>query len=501
MTSVRRSRESVVRRAFRASSSDLSLRVVRGASFAAVGMIVRIGITLMSMAILARLLSPADFGHVVMANVVTELAFVFSSFGLGEIIIQRKRLTRLQLDTVWWTSLAIGAVLTVLVACASFLSDALFANPVSGELLRVLCLVFLLDQLTVVPNSLLSRLLMFRQLFVVQIVMLVSRAASAIALALWGAGVWSLVWAAVIASLVQLLVCTWLAGFRPRWRFTAAFLMSTWRTNGSYFASGLLFYLSMNMDLAMVGRSLGAASLGYFQAARGLADDISARIAVPLQRVLFPAFSSIQDDMVRFRFGVIRSGRLLALVTIPVGFGIAAVAEELVNILYGAQWLPMIALLEIIAPAAGLRAATTVSRPVFQAMNRVELSLKLSLASTLLLAFLLIAASPWGLQGFALAYAANSLFMLVILAVSARLVGIGIRELCGALAPPLVAAMLMYAAVIAMRWQIEAADLGAGWRFVVFTLTGIFVYCLGISLIARRHLGDVRDVISRILAK
>ena len=150
----------LVRRAFRTSSDDLSLRVVRGAGFAAAGMAVRTGITLISMSVLARLLSPADFGHVVMANVVTELAFVFSTFGLGEIIIQRQRLVRVQLDTVWWTSLVIGMVLMLLVAGASFLSALLFANPLAGELLRVLCLTFLLDQLTVVPNSLLSRMLM-----------------------------------------------------------------------------------------------------------------------------------------------------------------------------------------------------------------------------------------------------------------------------------------------------------------------------------------------------
>ena len=501
MNAHKRSRTSLVRRAFRTSSDDLGLRVISGASFAVAGMAVRIGITLVSVAVLSRLLSPADFGHVVMANVVSELAFVFSSFGLGEIIIQRQRLARVQLDTVWWTSVLIGIVLTILVAAASFLSTAIFANPVAGELLRVLCFTFLLDQLAVVPNSLLSRMMMFRQLFGVQVVMLLFRTGSAIALALWGYGVWSLVWAAVIASLAQLLICTYIAGFRPRLRFSKVFLLSTWRTNGSYFASGFLFYLNMNMDMAVVGRSLGAMSLGYYQAARGLADEISARIAVPLQRVLFPVFATVQDDPARFRFGVVRSGRLLALVTIPVGFGIAAVAEELVTILYGEQWLAMIALLKIIAPAAGLRAATTISRPVFQAANRVDLSLKLNLVSTLVLALLLIVVIPWGLQGFAVAYVVNSVFSLIMLSVSAKLVSIGARELAYMLAPPIVAALIMLMAVIGVRNMIEHMVFDVFAQFVILTLVGALAYCLCIFLIARRHWGDVRDVISRILAK
>ena len=491
----------LVQRAFRTSSDDLSLRVVRGASFAAAGMAVRLGITLISLAVLARLLSPADFGYVVMANVVTELAFVFSSIGLGEIIIQRRRLARVQLDTIWWASLAIGIVMTILVVAASFLSAIIFANPLAGDLLRVLCLTFLLDQLTVVPNSLLSRMLMFRQLFAIQVVTLLFRTGSAIALALWGAGVWSLVWASVIASLAQLFLCVGLAPFRPRWRFSKFFLLSTWRTNGSYLASGLLFYLTMNMDLAMVGRSLGAASLGYYQAARGLADEISARIALPLQRVLFPAFSTVQHDRARFRTGVVRSGRLLALVTIPLGFGIAATAEELVTILYGDQWLPMIALLQIIAPAAGLRAAATVGRPVFQATNRVDLSLKLSLVSTLILAALLLLASPWGLWGFVAVYVVNALFALIVLGVSAKLVNIDTRELASMLAPPLVAALIMFAMLALVRWLIADVVPGLFPRFAILTICGVSAYGLSIYFIAAHHCGDVRDLIARIRAK
>ena len=126
----------LVQRAFRISSDDLSLQVVRGAGYAAAGVALRTGVTLISVAVLARVLSPADFGYVVMANLVTELAFVFSSFGLGEIIIQRRRLARVQLDTIWWASLAIGICLMALVVGASFLSMMIFANPLAGELLR-----------------------------------------------------------------------------------------------------------------------------------------------------------------------------------------------------------------------------------------------------------------------------------------------------------------------------------------------------------------------------
>ena len=489
-------RRTLVQNAFRTNSDNLSLRVVHGASFAVAGIAVRVGITLVSMAVLARLLTPADFGHVVMANVVTELAVVFSSFGLGQIIIQRKRLARLQIDTIWWATLALGILLTTVVAGISFLVSVFFFIPLAGELLRVLCLTFVLDQLTVVPNSLLSRTLMFRQLFGVQVATLLFRAGSAIVLAIWGAGVWSLVWAAVAASAVQLVICTFLAGFRPRMRFSSAFLKSTLRTTGSYFASGIMFYANTNLDLAIVGRSLGATALGFYQAARGLADDISARIAVPLQRVLMPAFATVQDDLARFRFGVMRSGRLLALVTIPVGFGVASVADELIPILYGVQWLPMIPLLKILAPAAGLRAATTISQSVFQAANRVDISMRLNLVWITIMLALLVLVRSYGLYGFATIYALNAAFALIVLGVSLRLANIARREMGGMLMPPIAAALVMMGAVYSMRALLEGMILSEFMRFFVLVASGVVTYCCGILLMARQHCRDIRDVIS-----
>ena len=167
----------------------------------------------------------------------------------------------------------------------------------------------------------------------------------------------------------------------------------------------------------------------------------------------------------------------------------------------------MIALLQIIAPVAGLRAAATISRPVFQAANRVDLSLKLGLASTLILALSLVLAGRWGLTGFAVAYAFNSLFALVTLGVSARLVNIDKRELAAMLVPPLVAALCMFAVVTAVRWFMVDASSGLDsshgvfTRFVILVTVGALTYGLGILLIARAHCGDVRNVISRFRAK
>ncbi|MBK7848013.1 MAG: oligosaccharide flippase family protein [Zoogloea sp.] len=249
---------SFVQRAFRPKPDDLGRSVAQGAALTFLGIGIRTAITFGSMAVLARLLTPADFGHVAMATVVTELAALFANFGFGAILIQRLRISRIQIDTMFWSACVLGILLTLAVLVTSLFAGKLFNDPVVGELLQVMGVMFILEELTVVPRSLLTRMLMFRQDMVVQIGMMLIRAGAGIFLAWSGWGVWSLAMASLAGSTAQMLAYTFVTGYRPRLRFSRSFLANTWRTNGGYFGNGFLFYANANLDLFLIGRLLGA---------------------------------------------------------------------------------------------------------------------------------------------------------------------------------------------------------------------------------------------------
>src|SRR5690606_2580634 len=126
-----------------------------------------------------------------------------------------------------------------------------------------------------------------------------------------GFGVWSLVAGPIAGALAQLVLMFIAVPFLPRLRFYAAYLFANLRTGGSYMGNTFLYYLMMNVDLLLIGRQLGASMLGYYQNARSLTDEIRGRIAMPLQRVLFPAFSAMQADRDRLRQSVLKSSRIL----------------------------------------------------------------------------------------------------------------------------------------------------------------------------------------------
>ena len=486
-----------VQKAFRSTTDDLGRRVVKGALFTFLGIALRTIITIGSMAILARLLTPTDFGHLAMATLVTELAAIFTNFGFGAILIQRWRISRLQIDTMYWSAIGLGLALTSIVFSLSFFASHFFQDDLVGPLLRVLCLSFILEEMTMVPRSLLARRMQFKLDFYVQSGMLLGRAGTAILLAINGFGVWSLAGGALAGLVMQAAIYQSLAGYWPRARFSRSFLKTTWHTNGGYFGNGILFYINVNIDFLLVGRLLGPTLLGQYQNSRSLTDEIRVRMVQPLQRVLFPAFSAMQNDPDRFRDAIQRSGRLLALVFMPFGFGLAAVAPELVPVLYGDQWLPMVPILQVISIPAGMGAAASIASPIFNATDRVGLSFKLFFVQTLLTATFILIGSHWGLMGIAWSRLALSLVGLVFFRIALGLVNMNSQHIAQIIGPTLIAASSMWLVLgfarawIGLWFATSAAQLG------VLVALGAVCYVAVSLIISRPHVRDAMDFINK----
>lgn len=491
-------RRTLLQRAFRLDSSNLGSRVVSGASYQFMGIVLRTVVTIGSTAALARLLTPADFGFVAMATVVTELAALFANFGFTNLLIQRRSITRLQVDTVFWASTLLGVLLAGVVFALSFGAAWLFREDDVAPLLRTLSLTFLVAGLPSVAWVVLARKLRFRTEFWVQTVTTLGRAGVGIGFAWAGAGAWSLVAGALAGSALQAALAFVAVPYRPRLRFNAEFLAARWRTSGGYFGSGLLFYAYMNADLVLIGRALGATALGYYQNARSLTDEIRARIAMPLQQVLFPALSALQDDPSRRQQMVLRSSRMIAAVVMPVGFGVAVMAPDLVPVLYGSRWQAMVPVMQMFGVSAALRASSAVAAPLFNASDRVGTAFLLNCLGTALLLGAVVVGLPHGIERVAMLVAAVAPYSILTLAVALRGVGIGTRGLAHILGPSLVSSMAMGVAVWLARPHVEASvDLPAA-RLGVHVVLGGGCYIACLHAMSRQYLFDFMDAFGRL---
>lgn len=500
MADFRSRRASLLRQSMLLNSRNVGGRVARGAGFQFIGIALRTLVTLWSTAVLARLLVPADFGYVAMATVVTEFAALFAGFGFANLLIQSKRMTRLQVDTVFWASVGVGCVLALIVLALSFLASALFADPTVSSLLRVLSLTFVFSGCSVVGWVVLARLLRFRTEFWMQLTVAVLRAVVAVVFAWQGFGLWSLVAGALAGALAQAVLAFVAVPYWPRLRWQSGFLTKTWRTSGSYFAGGMLYYINMNVDLVLIGRQMGAAPLGLYQAARSLTDEIRGRIAIPIQHVLFPAFSSMQEEPEGQRRLLLKAGRLLAAVVIPIGLGVSANAHELVATLYGPKWMAMVPLMAAFGASAAIRASTAIATPVFNACNRVPLALRFNIVGSVILVTSVTLAIPYGIDAVGMAVALSSTYAIVPLVAAFGLVGLSLKHVVSTLAPPLLAAGFMWGATALLRASgglPTAAPTALGLQ-VVF---GALVYLTALHLQSRQYFADLKQAIAAIRSR
>jgi len=493
-------RTGTLQRSYSPPDHALAQRVSSSAAVSLLGVALRAVITIGSTAVLARLLAPADFGLLTMASLVTEFAALFSSFGIGAILIQSRRTFRLQYDTAFWFAVGLGVVLMAAVWVFSTVAGLFFDDPRVPGIVRVLSLLFLLEELTVVHAAVLNRLLKFKLEVAIQTGVLVLRVACTIFFAWLGWGVWALVMGTVVMAVARM-VALWLAvPYRPRLRFHFPLLRQRLKTGFSFLGIAVVGYLNSNLDYLIVGRRFGATDLGYYQAAYSLADELRNRLSMPLQRVLFPAYSLVQDALPRFQNGVLTGLRLLAATVMPLGAGMAATAPEIVRLLYGERWLAVVPLLQILAMNGALRAVFSMCGAIFYARDRASLALLLTVATLPFVVVGLWIGVHWGPAGVAWA-------MLALVSVSAfnasiamRQIGLGPWHLLRAIGPALVAAGAMAAAVLWLATALPA-QWGPALRLAAMVPAGAVAYAVVLALVSRSTVGLMLKTIRGLLGR
>ncbi len=424
-----------------------------------------------------------------MATLITELAALFANLGFGAVVIQRPRLCRLHLDTVFWASLAIASLLAGFVSLVALPAAWFFSQSDLAMVLCVAGIAFVFQGAAVVPNALLTRLMLFRSEAILQVVQILVRVATAILMAAAGFGYWSLVVAPLVSALVLLVALLLISGYVPRFRFSSQFIRANMRAGGSYFGSGFLSHLMSNIDYFIVGRRLGVDSLGYYQVAYSIPDELRNRVSGPLVKVLFPAFSLLNARDGDLLGAVNMAQRRLALIVFPLAAVILSVARDIVEVLYGEKWAPVIPLLQILAVGGAMRAMFALTLNVFFAKGRPDIGFAMGLKTSPFVVSAVFVGSVWGLQGVAWAMLLANVFFLYPAHKAMQMIGGGIGEFSSALLPGASAALITFlvfsaidhsiaervdrlfaygAAIIPVSFLILAYSFGFGrvWRFL-----------------------------------
>ena len=471
-------------------------RVVSGLGWSAASQFAREALRLVIGILLARLLTPDEFGLVGMIYIFTGFAALFGDLGLGAALVQRADLDRDHLDAVFWVNVGAGVALTLLFLLAAPLVAAFYDEPVLEPLTMVIALQFTIGSLNVVQGARLTRAMAFRRLAVIETGAAAGAGGIGIAMALTGFGVWSLVAQSLAGAA---LTAGWMWAASP-WRPRASLRWDRLRELLGYSSNLLGFnvfnYWIRNTDDLLIGRVLGSAALGVYTRGYALMLMPLTRVSQVVGRVMFPALSSIQGDTDRVRDIYLRTIRVVALLTFPMMVGLLVVAEEFVLVLLGDQWAELIPLLRVFAVLGLVQSIKTTVGWIYQSQGRTDLMFRWGIVAGVIYLASYFIGIRWGMMGVAVAYTLANVVLLTwpTFAIPGRLIGLSFPAIAIALAPVLGCALAMGLAVWGLdallpawpRAAVLAVDVAAG--VVVY---GALVHGLGVG--AYR---EVREVVA-----
>lgn len=385
--------------------------------------------------ILARLLVPEMFGLVAMVTVVIGFLAIFADLGLKDALIQRRRepSSSLRYDSAFWFLAVFGLIMAAVVWLAGVPFIIWFYDePRLAPIAMALAFSLWLGTLTTIPRVRLTRLMKFRQIVRADVMAMLAGAASAIALALAGAGLWSLVAQSMTTSAMMLVLLWRTTRWRPRRRFHLASLRDVVGFSGHILANSVLYYMRKNMDVIIVGYLLGATALGVYGLAFALTETLRMQLYSVVNKVMFPAYSRMQDDPAAMKPYYLATIRYMALVTWPLSTLLILFADPLIPVLFGEVWVEAVRPVQILAVASMVFALSGTPAEVLKGLGKARLLFWLSMIHTFFIALPSVVIGAWffGIEGAAWGVLVQYTAARVIYHISMkRTIGVTEREL------------------------------------------------------------------------
>lgn len=450
---------------------------VRGVMWQGLAQVVGKGLVLLTTVVLARLLSPEEYGLVALALVVMAYAETLADAGVAQALVYLPR-TAESARSALLISVVVGGLLSAGAALGAPQIADFFGREEVASLVRVLAVSVLAAALAAVPESLLRRDLRFQRLTAATVTRAIGTALVSLILAFAGYGAWSLAIGTAAGSALYTLSCWLLLPEQVSWQIWRVDLQSL-KANLTYGApvagSNLLARLIFDIDYVIIGRTLGAQALGFYTLAFRLPELLIISVFFVLSSVMFPLYSRVRSEPARLQEGYLRSVQLQALYGLTAGVGLAVLAPALVPVLFGSQWNAAVLPLVFLALYAAARAVGAGANDVYKAIGRPILSIWVSVVRLAILIPVLLFATQWGIVGVAAAQlGVTLLFAVGMQTVAARVIGVTGRQLLSAMVPGLSCGLVVAVTGLAVRALPLGNDIATVAAIVVACVTGVY---------------------------
>lgn len=354
--------------------------------------------------LLARVLSPEDFGLVSMITVFTGFSFVIMNFGFGTALIQKSDATQLDFSSVFWINGFIGAILSLIIYFLSSWIAEFYQNAQLSDLTKLISFNYFVLSLGLTHKIKLQKELLFKEIAKVEIIAMLIAGIIACTLAYGGYGVYSLIIQTIVLAFLQTGLYWIVSKWRPILRFSKASIKSIFNFSINLFGNQTLGYITSNLDYLLIGKYLGDGSLGIYRNSFSLIIKPLNALNGTLFNVFFPHFSSFKKNLEAVGDNYFKAISVLFYVTAPVMLIAFFLSEFIVLTLFGNEWEAMIPLIRLMAFPGLLFSLTSFNGSIFLAFGKSNTLLKVNLFNRVIVSVGIILGLYWGIKGVAFSF-------------------------------------------------------------------------------------------------
>ncbi len=444
-----------------------------------------------------RILDPRDYGLMAIVMAVANFLASVSSVGFANVIVQSRQISDEALRSVFGIVLMMNAASIALLCELAYVAAWFYGEPRLVSLLQASSLLFAAFAFQAIPRAILQKRLDLKTLSLVDLASNTSGGVVVLFLAWHGAGVWSLVAGALFGALVRTIGLCLAAPYFRRPRFTLRDTSEILRCGGLRTVESLLWTIYSSSDVFIIGRLLGPQILGIYSVSRYLAALPSEKLALAIGPVILPAVSRVQDDRGEALRYLKKAIRILAVLSLPVFFGIAATSPQFVASVLGPRWSQAATPLAIVAFGLALRPIGDLLPSFLIGLGEYVASFKNTLYATILFPSAFIAGSHWGLLGVCGAWlVASPLQMLALLHRVALATRSSTSGLILPLLPPLAGSLIMYLTVRLVAGVLPPS-LGSWLSLLWLVAVGAIIYLGYAALFLRPVLAELANLFQR----
>lgn len=389
--------------------SDLTGRTVRGGMVTVAAQMVQFVLSLLSVMVMARLLTPVEYGLVAMVMPITGFVGLFKDLGLSTATVQKDQITHEQVSTLFWINVAVSTGLALLCAAVSPAVGRFYHDTRTTWITLALAGSFVLSGLSAQHGALLRRQMQFGRIAWIDLATAVVSVVTGILTAWLGWSYWSLV-AMTLAGSLSNCVAVWVASpWRPGRMHRGAGVREMVRFGGYLTVSQMSNYISGNTDKLIIGRTLGAGALGMYNRAFQLLLMPLDQVYRPLSSVFLTALSRVAGEPERYRRAVRQIGEVLIMAITPLAGISIALAPEVVAVFLGPEWMQVVPLFRTLAIVALALPMNYLGAIILQSSDRTDVMMKWSPVAMAISIASILVGLQWGLIGIATAWAFGAL--------------------------------------------------------------------------------------------